>query len=248
MKNNVFSQSQIQAMADILHNDSFDYQATWLRVGKLNIDRSITKSRQIGATQLFSREALLDALTTGDNQVWFAHTIEHARVALMYMNNLSARVGVSLTSNGHSLQLDDGAVISFVGEESHCAALAGNIYLDEFGWFSNPLRAAKVAAAIACHKRHNLTMFTSPSDNHDAFRVWNGTFRNHRPSPLINTGDSVFCTDGVWRQSVTLEAACQRGCNLFAPEEIKREYSNDDYRLLFGCDWSFAVAAGEVAA
>lgn len=92
MKNNVFSQSQIQAMADILHNDSFDYQATWLRVGKLNIDRSITKSRQIGATQLFSREALLDALTTGDNQVWFAHTIEHARVALMYMNNLSARV------------------------------------------------------------------------------------------------------------------------------------------------------------
>jgi hypothetical protein len=54
-------------------------------------------------------------------------------------------------------------------------------------------------------------MFTSPSDNHDAFRVWNGTFRNHRPSPLINTGDSVFCTDGVWRQSVTLDAACQRG-------------------------------------
>ncbi|WP_225402206.1 terminase large subunit domain-containing protein, partial [Escherichia coli] len=84
MKNNVFSQSQIQAMADILHNDSFDYQATWLRVGKLNIDRIITKSRQIGATQLFSREALLDALTTGDNQVWFAHTVEHARVALMY--------------------------------------------------------------------------------------------------------------------------------------------------------------------
>jgi hypothetical protein len=51
---------------------------------------------------------LLDALTTGDNQVWFAHTVEHARVALMYMNNLSARVGVRLTSNGHSLQLDDG--------------------------------------------------------------------------------------------------------------------------------------------
>jgi hypothetical protein len=71
-------------------------------VSKLNIDRSITKSRQIGATQLFSREALLDALTTGDNQVWFAHTVEHARVALMYMNNLSARVSVRLTSNGHS--------------------------------------------------------------------------------------------------------------------------------------------------
>lgn len=247
MKNNVFSQSQIQAMADILHNDSFDYQATWLCVWELNIDRSITKSRQIGATQLFSREALLDALTTGDNQVWFAHTIEHARVALTYMNNLSARVGVHLTSNGHCLQLDGGAVISFVGEESHCAALAGNVYLDEFGWFSNPRNAAKVAAGIACHKRHSLTMFTSPSYNHDAFRVWNGTFRNHRPSPLINTGDSVFCTDGVWRQSVTLDSACQRGCNLFAPEEIKREYSDDDYRLLFGCDWSFAVAAGEVA-
>lgn len=199
MKNNVFSQSQIQAMADILHNDSFDYQATWLRVGKLNIDRSITKSRQIGATLLFSREALLDALTTGDNQIWFAHTVEHARVALMYMNNLSARVGVRLASNGYSVQLDSGATINLVGEESHCAALAGNVYLDEFGWFNNPLRAAKVAAAIACHNRHSLTMFTSPSDNYDAFRVWNGTFRRHRPTPLINTGDSVFCTDGASR-------------------------------------------------
>lgn len=248
MKNNVFSQSQIQAMADILHSDSFDYQATWLRVGKLNIDRSITKSRQIGATQLFSREALLDALTTGDNQIWFAHTIEHARVALMYMNDLSARVGARLASNGHSLQLNDGAVISFVGEESHCAALAGNVYLDEFGWFNNPIRAAKVSAAIACHKRHSLTMFTSPSDNFDAFQVWNGTLRRHRPSPLITTGDSVFYKDGVWRQSVTLDAACLRGCNLFTPEEIKREYRDDDYRRLFGCDWSFAVAAGEVAA
>jgi hypothetical protein len=248
MKNNTFSQSQIQAMADILHVDSFDYQATWLRVGKLNIDRSITKSRQIGATQLFSREALLDALTTGNNQIWFAHTAEHARVALMYMNNLSARVGVRLASNGHTLQLDNGSLISFVGEDSHCSALAGNVYLDEFGWFNNPRRAAKIAAALSCHKRHSLTMFTSPSDNYDAFRVWNGTLRSHRPSPLINTGDSVFCTDGVWRQSVTLDVACQSGCNLFSTEEIKREYSDDEYRLLFGCDWSFAVAAGEVEA
>lgn len=248
MKNNVFSQSQIQALADILHSDSFDYQATWLRVGKLNIDRSITKSRQIGATQLFSREALLGALTTGDNQIWFAHTVEHARVALMFMAHLASRVGVWLESNGHSLQLDGGAVISFVGEESHCAALAGNVYLDEFGWFNNPMRAAKVSAAIASHRRHNLTMFTTPSDSYAAFRVWNGSQRRHQPSPLINTGDSVFCTDGVWRQSVTLDAACQRGCNLFSPEEIKREYSDEDYRLLFGCDWSFAVAAGEVKA
>lgn len=248
MKNNAFSQSQIQAMTDILHNDSFEYQATWLRIGKLNIDRSITKSRQIGATHFFSREALVDALTTGDNQVWFAHTVEHARVALMYMVNLSARVGVCLVSNGYSVQLDNGAVISLVGEESHCAALAGNVYLDEFGWFNSPLRAEKVAKAIASHKRHNLTMFTTPSDSYAAFRVWNGTTRKHQPSPLIITGDSVFCTDGIWRQSVTLDSACQRGCNLFTPEEINLKYSDDEYRLLFGCDWSFAIAASEVEA
>lgn len=248
MKNNTFTQSQIHALAEIMHNESFDYQATWLRVGKLNIDRSITKSRQIGATMLFSREALLNALTTGENQIWFAHTADYARRALMYMDSLSSRVGARLISNGYTLQLDNGAVISFVGEKSHCAALAGNIYLDEFAWFSNPRKAAKIAAGIACHKRHSLTMFTSPSDNFDAFRVWNGNFRKHRPSPLINTGDSVFCTDGVWRQSVTLDAACQRGCNLFTPDEIKREYSDDEYRLLFGCDWSNAIAAGEVEA
>ncbi len=248
MKKNVFSQSQIQAMADVIHNDSFGYQATWLRVGKLSVDRSITKSRQIGATHFFSREALLDALTSGDNQIWFGHNIKHARVALMNMISLAARVGVRLVNNGFSIQLDDGAVITFAGEESHCAALAGNVYLDEFGWFNNPRRVAKVAAAIANHKHHRLTMFTSPSYNYDAFRVWNGTFRKRRPSPLINTGDSVFCKDGVWRQSVTLDAACQHGFNLLALEEAKREYSGDNYRLLFGCDWSFAVSAGEVEA
>jgi hypothetical protein len=69
-----------------------------------------------------------------------------------------------------------------------------------------------------------------------------------RPVPLISTGDSVFCTDGVWRQSVTLDAACQQGCDLFSPEEVKREYSDDDYRMKFGCDWSLAVAKGEVKA
>ncbi|HHU0611966.1 TPA: terminase large subunit domain-containing protein [Enterobacter hormaechei subsp. steigerwaltii] len=248
MKKNHFTQSQIQAMTDILHTDSFDYQKTWLRVGKLNIDRSVTKSRQIGATQLFSREALLDALTTGNDQIWLAHTVEHARVALMRMDSLSARVGVRLASNGHSLQLDSGAVIRFVGEESHFAALSGNVYLDEFGWFDNPVRAAKIAKSIACNKRHSATMFTSPSDNIDAFRVWNGSFNKSAQHPFISTGNSVFCKDNVWRQSVTLDDACEQGCTLLSREDIKREYSEAEYRMLFGCIWPVSNKAGEVKA
>lgn len=118
MKTYTFTAGQIEGLAELLESESFDYQKTWLRVGQLNVDRTITKARQIGATQTFAYEGLLDALTS----------------------------------------------------------------------------------------------------------------------------------DGVWRQSVTLAQAIEQGHNLTDIEQLRREFSPADFKLLFECDWSQAVNAYEVSA
>ncbi len=50
----------------------------------------------------------------------------------MYMNNAFGARRRPSDGNGRNLQLDDGAVISFVGEESPLRRAGGNVYLDEF--------------------------------------------------------------------------------------------------------------------
>ncbi|SPZ03461.1 phage terminase, ATPase subunit [Proteus mirabilis] len=61
---NFFSEEQIEKLEDIFRNTLFEYQKVWYRAGHHRI-RNILKSRQIGATFYFAREAFIDALTTG---------------------------------------------------------------------------------------------------------------------------------------------------------------------------------------
>ncbi|MBG6245584.1 hypothetical protein CS369_13810 [Candidatus Symbiopectobacterium sp. 'North America'] len=95
-------------------------------------NRTITKARQIGATAFFAREALLDALTTGRNQIFYAPTPELAQVARAHMQAAAWQVGVNLSINdaGHVLLHD--AQVSFLGKENYCAGYSGNVYVDEF--------------------------------------------------------------------------------------------------------------------
>lgn len=242
MKRTHFTPSQIDDLHAAHERLMFPYQAVWQRVGKLNVDRTITKSRQIGATAFFAREALLDALTTGRNQIFYAPTRKQAQVARSYMQAAAWQVGVNLSTNaaGH-VTLPD-AQISFLGEESHCAAYAGNVYVDEFSWMKNPRTAFLIAKSMSMHKQHRRTLYGSPSDNYCAFRVWRGDFQRRRfPQPALFMPGSSFGTDGVWRQSLTLEQAIAQGCHLHDIETIKQECSPEEYGMLFGCDWSQAI-------
>lgn len=244
MKIYKFTPSQADWIAELLDEESFNYQKTWLRVGQLDVNRTITKSRQIGATSTFAREGLLDALTTGRNQIYYAPTRKHALCSLLYICGYAARVGVSISSDEENLQLDNGASISFIGEDSRVSNYAGNIYIDEFGWFKNPRRAAINASLIAMHKGHRQTAYTSPSDSFEAFRMWRGDFSFGTPKhPRVHTDGSSFCSDGVWRQSVTLVQSIQQGNTLIDIEQIKNYFSPDEYRRLFSCDWSQAIIA-----
>lgn len=74
--------------------------------------------------------------------------------------------------------------------------------------------------------------------------MWRGDFsRGTAKHPRIHTDGSSFCSDGVWRQSVTLEQAAQQGNTLIDIEQIKHYFTPEEYRRLFGCDWSRAITA-----
>lgn len=241
MKMTTFTPSQIDDLHTVIERFTFPHQAVWQRVGRLNVDRTITKARQIGATAFFAREALLDALTTGRNQIFYAPTTGGAQQARAYMQAAAWQVGVNLSTNAGNVLLQD-AQISFLGENSHCAVYSGNVYVDEFPWFKNPRTAFLIAKSMSMHKQHRRTLYGSASDNYAAFRVWRGDFsRCRHPQPALFMPGSSFGTDGVWRQSLTLEQAAAQGCNLHDIEEIKREFTPEEYQQLFECDWSQAI-------
>ena len=66
-KKNYFSEEAIEKLQEIFFDQSFEYQLNWHKAGLEHRIRHILKSRQIGATFYFSREALLRALATGQN-------------------------------------------------------------------------------------------------------------------------------------------------------------------------------------
>ncbi|HHL4807752.1 TPA: terminase family protein [Escherichia coli] len=83
-KKNFFSDEAIEKLEQIFFEQSFDYQLHWYRAGLEHRIRDILKSRQIGATFYFSREALLRALKTGHNQIFLSASKTQAYVFREY--------------------------------------------------------------------------------------------------------------------------------------------------------------------
>jgi uncharacterized protein YjcR len=68
---NDYSEEQRDQLLESFRDSLFDYQKVWLRNGHQRT-RVILKSRQIGATWYFAREALADAMETGRNQIFLS--------------------------------------------------------------------------------------------------------------------------------------------------------------------------------
>ena len=66
-KRNEFDEEHIERLTEAFVDGCFGYQLDWYKAGNQRT-RAILKSRQIGATYYFAREALIDALTTGRNR------------------------------------------------------------------------------------------------------------------------------------------------------------------------------------
>jgi uncharacterized protein YjcR len=250
---NHFSADQVAQLKAIFLEEQFGYQKDWYNSSALRT-RAILKSRQIGATWYFAREALLDALESGRNQIFLSGSKAQAHIFRNYIVQFAARVDVKLVGDPIILTSDlipedePAAELHFLGTNARTAqGYHGNFYFDEFFWVHGFDTLNKVASGMAAHKKWRRTYFSTPSTvAHEAHPFWTGERinKNRKKADQIKidiSHDSLkegrLCEDGIWRQIVTLTDAEAKGCDLFDHAEIKRDYSDEDYANLFACQF-----------
>ncbi|MBU9823755.1 terminase ATPase subunit family protein [Rahnella perminowiae] len=244
---NVFSDEAIEKLGDIFIETSFEYQRGWHQAGLQHRIRNILKSRQIGATFYFAREALIDALTTGRNQIFLSASKAQAHVFKNYIIDFARQVDVDL--KGDPIVLPNGARLIFLGTNVRTAqSYTGNLYLDEYFWIPKFQELRKVASGMSLHKKWRSTYFSTPSSlAHSAYPFWSGELFNKGRRNKADRIDldlththlskGVLCDDGQWRQIVTVEDALSGGCNLFDLEQLQLEYSPSEYENLLMCEF-----------
>lgn len=226
------------------HDSLFAYQHT-MRDNKHQRIRNILKSRQIGATYYFAFEAFEDAVLTGDNQIFLSASRAQAEVFRSYITNI-AKEWLDLDLTGNPIILSNGAELRFLSTNSKTAqSYHGHVYVDEYFWIPKFDELNKLASAMATHKKWRKTYFSTPSaKTHQAYPFWAGDQwrlgRESRAKVEFPTMEEYrdggrLCPDKQWRYVVTIEDAAAGGCELFDIDELRDEYSKDDFDNLFMC-------------
>lgn len=243
---NHFSEEQVGKLQEAFRDQLFQYQHLW-RANRDERTRMILKSRQIGATWYFAREALAKAIETGNNQIFLSASKAQAHIFKQYIQQFAHEAcGVELS--GDPIVLSNGAQLHFLGNNARTAqGYHGDFYFDEFFWSMRFEELNKVASAMALHKKWRKTYFSTPSSiNHEAFPLWSGErFNRKRPKDQqveIKTSHAWLApghtgADRIWRHIVTIEDAVAGGCELFDLEELRLEYSPDEYANLLMCQF-----------
>lgn len=244
---NYLSEEQVEEIHQAFLGSMFDYQRVWYEAGKTERIRNLLKSRQIGATWYFAREAIDDALQTGRNQIFLSASKAQAHVFKQYIVEFVREVtGVEL--KGDPMVLPNGATLYFLGTNARTAqSYHGNLYFDEYFWVPRFQELRKVASGMAMHSKWRQTYFSTPSSvSHEAYPYWSGTqFNKGRPKAQRVEVDishaalkgGLRCPDGQWRQIVTVEDAVAGGCSLFDIEQLRREYAAAEYANLLMCQF-----------
>ena len=245
-KRNEITEDMVEKLTEAFLDECFDYQKDWYRAGGQRT-RAILKSRQIGATFYFAREALIDALTTGRNQIFLSASKNQAHIFKAYIQAFAREVvGVELT--GDPILLPNGAELHFLGTNARTAqGYHGNFYFDEFFWTFKFNELNKVASGMAMQKQYRRTYFSTPSSMaHEAFTFWTGE-RFNKGKPIaqhlkIDVSHDALqqgrkCEDAIWRQIVTILDAEERGCDLFDLDELRREYDAEAFQNLLMCQF-----------
>jgi uncharacterized protein YjcR len=243
---NGFTEEQAAELRRKFEASLFDYQRTWRKAADERT-RMILKSRQIGATWYFAREALDDAIATGRNQIFLSASKAQAHIFKQYIRQFALEAcGVDL--KGDPIVLPNGAHLYFLGMNARTAqGYHGNFYFDEFFWTFQFEELNKVASGMAMHKQWRKTYFSTPSaKSHQAYPHWTGDRYNRRRAKkdqlvIDTTHDALVgglrCPDKVYRQIVTIEDAERGGCDLFDIEELRTEYSPDEFANLLMCQF-----------
>ena len=242
---NHFTEEQVEELQTAFRDSIFGYQKVWFRHGEQRT-RMVLKSRQIGATWYFAREALIDAITTGRNQIFLSASKAQAHIFKQYIQQFAGQtVGVDLA--GDPIVLSNGAHIYFLGTNARTAqGYHGNFYFDEFFWTQKFTELNKVASGMAMHKMWRKTYFSTPSSvQHEAYALWSGERFNKRRAKAERialdlthdrlSGEGFTGEDRVWRNIVNIIDAQRGGCDLFDIDELRMEYSADEFENLLMC-------------
>lgn len=243
---NEFSEDAITRLNEVFFDQMFGYQRRWWEAGMTARIRNILKSRQIGATFYFAREALIDALTTGRNQIFLSASKAQAHVFKQYIVAFAREAEVEL--KGDPIVLPNEATLYFLGTNARTAqSYHGNLYFDEYFWVHQFQTLRKVASGMAIHKKWRQTYFSTPSSiTHDAHPFWTGDLynkgRKKENRVQIDTSHGALvgglaCDDGQWRHIVTVEDAVREGCDLFDLHQLRLEYSEDEWANLLMCQF-----------
>ncbi|MBW8469888.1 MAG: terminase family protein [Thiobacillus sp.] len=239
---NAVTDEQIAALKAAFLDSLFDYQRTWLSAIVHRI-RQIIKSRQIGATWYFAREALINALETGDNQIFLSASRAQAEVFRGYIIEFAASCGVELKGNpivlANSLDGGPGATLYFLSTSSRTAqGYHGHVYFDETFWTPKFKELRKVASGMAMHKKWRQTYFSTPSSiTHEAYAFWAGKGKKDIEIDVSHAALAAgrLCEDGMWRQIVTILDAMAGGCDLFDIDQLRTEYTEEEFAQLLMC-------------
>ena len=244
---NHFTEEQIEKLKIAFLDSLFEYQTGWWN-NRNNRTRSILKSRQIGATWYFAREALLDAVLTASNEIFLSASKAQAQVFKQYIVQF-AKEAADVELKGDPIVLSNGAYLYFLGTNARTAqGYHGNFYFDEFFWTYKFEELNKVASGMALHKRWRKTYFSTPSSmSHEAYPFWTGDAFNKRRKKEdrvqidvshLSLGNGRLCEDKIWRQIVTIEDAERGGCDLFDIDDLRNyEYSPDQFDNLLMCNF-----------
>lgn len=256
---NHFTEEQIVALREKILDSLSWHQRGWYEQ-RHHRNRMILKSRQIGATWYFAREALLDALRDDvkypyqRNQIFLSASRRQAHQFRGFIQRVAEEVDVEL-KGGDKIVLSNGAELHFLGTSAATAqSYTGNLKFDEFFWVSNFTNLRKVAGAMATLKGLTRTYFSTPSgETHEAYPFWTGDRWNEKRTKAqrkaFNVGwktlnSGLLCPDKTWRQIVTLKDVIENGWEYTDLEEIQDENSEDEFRNLYMCEF---VRDGESA-
>jgi uncharacterized protein YjcR len=244
---NAISEEQQEKLVEAFMESLFPYQKHWYRAGLVERVRNLLKSRQIGATWYFAREALVDALETGRNQIFLSASKAQAHVFKGYIKAF-AKDAADVELQGDPIVLPNGAELYFLGTNVRTAqSYHGNLYMDEYFWIPKFQEFRKVSSGMAMHKHWRLTYFSTPSAmSHEAFPFWSGDMfnRGRAQADKIKLDvshaalkDGRHCEDGQWRQIVTVLDAVAGGCDLFDIDQLRLDYSPDEFLNLLMCQF-----------